>query len=334
MAEIKLAALRLPREVVICECWAREGIQNEATVLPTEAKVRMISRFVEVGFKKIEAVSFAHPKYLPQFADAEEVLRQIPRREGVRYRAIVANMRALERCIEAKKKGFGVDEVAFVIAASEPYNLANVKMTHPENFKLLAEMCKIALAEKFEIVGWVLTAFGCELSGDVALAGVADMGRWWLDHGAKWVGFGDTHGVANPVQVYSFYDYLASYGFNPGNVIVHFHDTRGSGIANSVAALQCGMVQFDSSMGASGGPPAFAGQPVMEKSSFSGNCSTEDLVCLFTEMGVATSLDLARLMEAGHEVEVVVGRRLRANVIQRGPVRHGVLTTPPGLKGG
>lgn len=327
--KFKLSELQLPPEVVICECWAREGIQNEPAVLSTEAKVRMISRFVELGFKKIEAVSFAHPKYLPQFADAEDVLQQIPRKEGVRYRAIVANMRALERCIEAKRKGFGVDEVAFVLAASEAYNLANVKMTHAENFKLLAEMCKMAGAEQFTIVGWVLTAFGCELTGDVGIESVREIGRWWLDQGADWVGFGDTHGVANPRQVYRFYDYLTNYGFGPGNIIVHFHDTRGSGIANSVAALQCGMVQFDSSMGASGGPPAFAGQNIMKKSSFSGNCSTEDLTCLFAEMGVTTGINLAQLMQIGHEIEAVVGRPLRANVIQRGPVRHGVLTSPP-----
>lgn len=318
-----LGEIELPKNVTVCECWAREGIQNEPAVLPTEAKIRLIKSFVELGFQKIEAVSFAHPKYLPQFADAEEILRQVPRKSGVRYRAIVANMRALERCVAAKQDGYGVDEVAFIIAASEAYNLANVKMTHQENLALLKDMCKIARDERMEIVGWVLTSFGCELAGDVPIDKVRDFGRWWLDHGARWVGFGDTHGVANPVQVYKFYDYMANYGFTPGNVIVHFHDTRGSGVANCVAALQCGMVQFDSSMGATGGPPAFAGQASTAMHSYSGNCSTEDLVCLFEEMGVDTGINLTLLMQVGKEVEEVMGRTLRSNVIRRGPVPHG-----------
>jgi hydroxymethylglutaryl-CoA lyase len=314
--------MSLPQETVICECWAREGVQNEPAVIPTEAKVQMIDRLVKAGFRRIEAVSFAHPKYLPQFADAEAILQQIPRPQGVGYRAIVANMRALERCVEAKKNGYGVDEAAFVLAASEAYNLANVKMSHAENMPLLEEMCRIALAEGMDIIGWVLTSFGCELAGDVPIEKVRDLGRWWLDNGARFVGFGDTHGVANPAQVYRFYDYLTKYGFTPANVIVHFHDTRGNGIANSVAALQCGMRYFDSSLGATGGPPAFAGQAGDSRLSSAGNCATEDLVCLFEEMGVRTGIDIRLLLQAGLEAEKFMGRPLRANTVRRGPVPH------------
>ncbi len=322
MRHYKLGELKLPREVILCECWAREGIQNETAVLPTEAKIRMIELMVKSGFQKIEAVSFAHPRYLPQFADAEEILQKIPRREGVSYRAITANMRALQRCVEAKKNGFGIDEAAFVLAASEPYNLANVNMSHAENIPLLEEMCRIAVSEKIEFIGWVATAFGCELAGDIPIETVRDLGRWWLDHGASFVGFGDTHGVANPVQVHKFYDYMANFGFTPGNTIVHFHDTRGNGIANSVAALQCGMVYFDSSLGATGGPPAFSDQHTAALQGSSGNCSSEDLACLFEEMGVHTGIDLLLLMQAGLDVEKIMGRMLRANVIRHGPVPH------------
>ncbi|MBT9172520.1 MAG: Hydroxymethylglutaryl-CoA lyase YngG [Syntrophomonadaceae bacterium] len=314
--------LPLPQEVAVCECWAREGVQNESAVIPTEAKVQMITRLVEAGFRRIEAVSFAHPKYLPQFADAETILQQIPRPEGVGYRAIVANMRALERCVEAKKNGHGVNEAAFVLAASEAYNLANVRMSHAENKPLLEEMCRIALAEGMDIIGWVLTSFGCELAGDVAVEQVRDLGRWWLDNGARLVGFGDTHGVANPAQVYRFYDYLANYGFTPENVIVHFHDTRGNGMANSVTALQCGMINFDSSLGAAGGPPAFAGQTAEASLSTAGNCATEDMVCLFSEMGVKTGINIGLLLQAGLEAEKIMGRPLRANTVRRGPVPH------------
>lgn len=313
---------KLPRQVSICECWAREGIQNEPAVIATEAKVRLIEALVEAGFRRIEAVSFAHPKYLPQFADAEEVLQRIPRREGVRYRAIAANMRALERCLEAKRKGWGVDEVAFILAVSEEYNLANVKLTHAENIPLLKEMCRVARTEKLDIVGWLLTSFGCELAGDIAMEKVRDMSSWWLDQGVRFVGFGDTHGVANPDLVYRFFDYMANYGFTPENTIAHFHDTRGNGIANSTAALQCGMINFDSSLGATGGAPAFATQTAYRPLSSSGNCVTEDLVCLFEEMGVDTGINIERLLQAGHLAEEVLGRQLRSNVLRRGPVPH------------
>ncbi len=317
-----MSGWNLPGEVNICDCWAREGLQNEPSTFPTEAKLKVIKMLVEAGFKQIEVTSFANPKYLPQFADAEEILQKIPRPEGVRYRAIVANMRALDRCIEAKKNGYGIDEAAFILAASEPYNMANVRMTLAENMPLLEEMCHIALGEKIDIIGWVLNSFGCELAGDINMHKVLELGKWWLNQGVRFVGFGDTHGVANPTQVYKFYDYLANHGFTPEKVIVHFHDVRGNAMANSVTALQCGMVYFDGSLGATGGPPAFANQSAGKLYSSSGNCATEDMVCLFEEMGVCTNINVQKLLETGLEAEKIMGRNLRSNIIHRGPVPH------------
>src|SRR5512132_2277882 len=137
--------LPLPGRVVLGECWARDGLQSEERIVPTDAKVEMIARMAEAGFTEIEATSFAHPKYLPQFADAEEVLRRIPRKPGVRYRAICTTMKAVERAVRSKEEGFGVDEIAMVISASEAHNRANVQMTREENKRLLEQMTKRAL---------------------------------------------------------------------------------------------------------------------------------------------------------------------------------------------
>src|SRR5947209_3181749 len=192
--------LPLPARVILGECWARDGLQSEEAIVSTERKVEMIGRMVEAGFTEIEATSFAHPKYLPQFADAENVLRRIPRRPGVRYRAICTTLKSLERAIRSKDEGFGVDEIAMVISASEPHNRANVQMGHDENKRLLEQMTSLALKSGHAVFGWALTSFGCPLTGDVAPAQAIAIGRFWNDLGAELIGFGDTVGVANPRQ--------------------------------------------------------------------------------------------------------------------------------------
>ncbi|GAW93937.1 hydroxymethylglutaryl-CoA lyase [Calderihabitans maritimus] len=327
MNQIRLSQIELPRKVIIGECWARDGLQNEKKIIPTEQKVYMINKFQELGFKKIEVTNFAHPKYLPQFADALEVLKRIDRKPGVDFRAIVTNMRGLERAIEAKEMGYPVQELAFVISASEAHNKANVNMSHKENMALLEKMCEKALEHGFNILAWVLTAFGCPIKGDVPIEKVVEFGKWWKSLGARWIGFGDTTGMCNPRQASYFYEYIKDEGFTPEEIIVHFHDTRGTGIANNVAALQAGMIYFDTSIGAIGGQPA-TGAPLYHLG-YAGNTCTEDLVCMFEEMGVDTGIDIQGLMEVGREAERIVGRQLRSNVIRCGPVQHEPHDYPP-----
>jgi hydroxymethylglutaryl-CoA lyase len=209
--------LPLPQKVVIGECWARDGLQSEPVFVPTEQKVEMITRMVEAGFTEIEATSFAHPKYLPQFADAEEVLRRIPRRPGVRYRAICTTLKAVERAVKSKQEGFGVDEIAMVISSSEAHNRANVQMTREENKRLLEQMTRLALDTGHVVFGWALTAFGCPVSGDVPPAEAIGLGHFWRDVGAELIGFGDTVGVANPRQVSSFYEEVLAAGRATGS---------------------------------------------------------------------------------------------------------------------
>ncbi|GAB4272637.1 MAG: hydroxymethylglutaryl-CoA lyase [Deferrisomatales bacterium] len=317
---LRLHRMELPQNVFIGECWARDGLQNEAQVVSTDDKVEMITRMVEAGIPKIEATSFAHPKYLPQFADAEEVLRRIPRKEGVDYRAICATMKAVERAIRSKEEGYGVQEIAMVISASEEHNKANVNMTHDENKRLLEQMVRASVDSGHAVFGWVLTSFGCPIAGDVPLDHVAAMGKWWKDIGATIIGFGDTVGYSNPRQVSEFYEYMLAEGFTTDEVVVHFHDTRGWGVANSLVALTFGFQYFDTSLGAIGGQPKTGAAEYHR--GFAGNTCTEDLVGMFEEMGVSTGIDIDKLLAMGRRAEEILGRRLRSNFLDAGPVPH------------
>lgn len=310
----------LPRSVVMGECWARDGLQSEPGFVPTDQKVEMITRMVEAGFPRIEATSFAHPKYLPQFKDAEEVLARIPRKKGVHYRGICTTPKAIERAVASKVAGFGVDEIAMVISASERHNRANVNMTHEENKRELEQMTRRSLETGHEVLGWVLTSFGCPITGDVPVKDVIALGRWWKEQGARYIGFGDTTGVANPRQVADFYEEILAAGFTRDEVVVHFHDTRGWGVANTLTALTFGFRYVDSSLGAIGGQPK-TGAASYHKG-HTGNTGTEDLVGMLHEMGIETGVDLQKMIAAGKRAEECVGRPLRSNYILAGPVPH------------
>ncbi|RME21982.1 MAG: hydroxymethylglutaryl-CoA lyase [Deltaproteobacteria bacterium] len=311
---------RIPTSVVMGECWARDGLQNQAMVVPTDAKVEMITRIAEAGIPKIEATSFAHPRYLPQFADAEEVLRRIPRMPGVDYRAICTNLRAVQRAIASKEEGFGVDEIAMVLSSTDAHSRANVNLARDDHQRMLEEMTRLALDSGHVVFGWVLTSFGCPIQGDVDVDEVLRLGRWWKDIGATYIGFGDTTGSANPRQVDEFYTRALDAGFTTDEVVVHFHDTRGWGVANSLVALAHGLRHFDSSLGAIGGQPSTGAATYHH--GHTGNTCTEDLVGMFEEMGVSTGVDIDALLAAGRRAEEILGRRLRSNFLLAGPVPH------------
>lgn len=318
--EFRLHRAELPKEIVVGECWPRDGLQNEAKVVSTDDKVEMITRIVDAGITKIEATNFAHPKYLPQFADAEEVLKRVPRKKGVDYRGICTTLKGVERAVKSKEAGYGVDEIAMVISTSEPHNLANVGMNHIDNKKLIEQMVRLALDTGHVVFGWALTSFGCPIKGDVDPRDAIAMGKWWKDIGATIIGFGDTTGSSNPVQVSRFYEYALSEGFTTDEVVVHFHDTRGWGVANSMTALTFGFRHFDSSIGAIGGQPKTGAAEYHH--GYAGNTCTEDMVGMFEEMGVKTNIDIEKLIGAGRRAEEILGRKLRSNFIDAGPVPH------------
>lgn len=307
--------------VVLCECFARDGLQNEDRIVLTDQKIRFIDAAAEAGFPKIEAVSYAHPRYLPQFADAEEVLRRIRRRPGVRYLGLVPNERGLDRCLEHCQKGYGPDAVGTILSASEPHNQANVRRSVAESKAEIEAICRRALEEGLGVIGGIATAFGCPIQGDVPVAVVADLAAWYADLGVTQVLFGDTTGMANPVQVEAFFTRIRER--LPGLVpIAHFHNTRGTALANCVAALRAGVTHFDASVGGVGGRPKFTEGTYPRVAGLTGNACTEDLVAMFEEMGISTGIHLDRLLDLGRLAEEILGRELYSHVLKSGLIRH------------
>jgi len=301
----------LPKSVNICECWARDGLQGEANFIPTEQKIRMIDIFAEVGFKRIEVTSFSHPKLIKQFSDTLEVIKGISRKPGVTYIGLIPNERGLDRLLDAQQKGSGLDEIIVVISASEAHCLANIERTHVQALSELDRIIKRGLEAGLKINACIGTVFGCPLTGQVPVEKVIEFTQWYLDKGAHYIMLGDTTGEANPLQVKELYSTMLD-RFPGANFIAHFHDTRGAGIANAIAALEMGITMHDSSFGGIGGQPPTT-RPRYHRG-LTGNTATEDLVCLFDEMGVDTGLNLERVLETASLVEEICGRELWGKV--------------------
>lgn len=313
--------MSVPARVVICECFARDGLQNEDQLVPTDLKVGFLDAASETGFPRIEAASYAHPRYLPQFADTEEVLKRVRRKPGVAYLGLVPNERGLDRCLEHCQRGYGPDTVSTILSASEPHNQANVKRTIGESKVEIEAICRRALKEGLRVIGGIATSFGCPIQGDVPWEDVAALAAWYADLGVEAILFGDTTGVANPRQVEGFFGRLRE-RLPQVAPIAHFHNTRGTALANCAAALRAGVTRFDSSVGGVGGRPKFTEGNYPRIMGFTGNACTEDLVAVFEEMGVRTGIDLGRLLELGRLAERILGRELNAHVVKTGPVTH------------
>lgn len=291
--------------VTLCECFARDGLQHEPAFVPTEVKRRLIERFAALGFPRIEATSYANPKLVPQFADASELLRTLPRRPGAFYKATCANPKAVERGLADLDAGFGANEVSLLVSATESHTRKNLNRTRAEQWANVEAMVRLA-GGRFRLVGTVSVAFGCPFEGKVDPGVVAeDMARF-ASLGVTHVALGDTTGLATPTTVKAMVARLPA-GATP---IAHFHDTRGTGLVNYVAAYEAGVRFFDSSFGGVGGHPA----KVQYGEGHTGNVCTEDLVSLFESMGVATGIDLDGLLDTARFCEEVLGRELHGRV--------------------
>ena len=311
--------MAIPREVKICECWARDGIQGEERFIPTEIKLQMIQQMVRLGFKRLEATSFSHPKLVRQFADSVDLLKGLPRGEDLSYIAIVPNQKALERLLDCCQAGHGVQEITAIISASEDHLLANLERTMAEAKPPLARIVRQAGQEGLKVIGCIGTSFGCPLSGEVPLQRVIELTDWYLEQGAHYIMLGDTTGEANPLQVRRVYqEMLARF---PGvDFIGHFHDTRGMGLANTLAALEQGVVYHDSSLGGIGGQPSTT-RPKYHYG-LTGNTCTEDMLVMLDESGVATGIDTVGVIELSRRAEQVCGRELLGHTTRSGPVRR------------
>ncbi len=309
-----------PSSAIVCECWARDGLQSLPVLVSTEHKLEMIDRVTRAGFPKVEVTSFSHPGRLPQFADAVEVLRRLERRRGVSYVVLMPNAKGFDRFEICQKEGHGADEVILMISCSERHNTLNFRMTHAEAMAEHAGIMKRAHALGVKIIGCVGTVYGCPVAGDVSTDDVSRIVRFYVDEGAQTIMLGDTTGVANPRLVRERVGELMQ-RFPGIEFIAHFHDTRGTGIVNSVAMLELGVRYVDCSIGAIGGQPATGSAKY--SAGFTGNTCSEDLIGLLAEMGVQTGIDVGALIEAGRRAEDILGQRLRSNVIRSGPVIHG-----------
>ena len=294
--------------VILCECFARDGLQHEPAFIPTAAKRALVERFAAIGFPRVEATSYSNPKVVPQFADASDLLRGLPRKSGVHYKATCANVRAVERALADLDAGFGADEISLLVSATESHSKRNLNRTRDEQWQNIAEMARAAHG-RFRLVGTISVAFGCPFEGPVDPAVVVSDYERFLSLGVAHVALGDTIGAASPVSVKSLLGNIKG-----GTPIAHFHDTRGTGLVNYVAAYEAGVRHFDSSFGGVGGHPA----KVKYGGGFTGNVCTEDLVNLFESMGIPTGIDRGALLETAELCEQALGRELYGRVTRSG----------------
>ncbi|HEX5040271.1 MAG TPA: hydroxymethylglutaryl-CoA lyase [Candidatus Limnocylindria bacterium] len=293
------------RDVRVYEVGPRDGLQNEGRPIPIEAKLRYLELLADAGLREIEATSFVAPSAIPQLADADELMARLTRRPGVRYPVLVPNRRGLERAEAA-----GVDAVCVFTAASEPFTKANINMTIAESIDAFRPVIERARQLGWWSRGYVSTAFGCPYQGPVGEAAVVGVARELLDLGVDELSIGDTIGVAGPADVRRVVAALLAAGIDADRLAMHFHDTRGTALANVSAALELGIRAFDASTGGTGGCPYAPGA--------AGNLATEDLVYLLEREGCAHGVDLDRLLTAAQMISETLGRPLATKVGQAG----------------
>lgn len=302
----------MDRDVILNECFARDGLQNEARFVPTATKVALIDTFSDLGFPRVEATSYAHPDRVPQFADASEVLTAMKRTEGVLYKASCGNRRAVERANADFDAGTGPNEISLLASASESHSRTNLNASKAEQWERIAAMVELA-GGRYNLVGSLSVAFACPFDGLTDPETVAGDCARFASLGVRTISLGDTIGAATPDRIEATFDMLIA--AHPDIIFVaHFHDTRGLGLANCLAAYRAGCRHFDSAFGGAGGHPA----RIKYGNGYTGNVATEDLVNMFEAMGIRTGIDLDRLIETAGACEAAVGRELYGKVTRTG----------------
>ena len=296
-------AAGLPPRVTIYEVGPRDGLQNEAVAVPVGVKAEFIQRLGDAGLSVIEATSFVHPKWVPQLADAAELLDGLVRRPGVRYPVLVPNERGLDRALEA-----GVEEVAIFGSATETFAQKNLNRSVDESLEMFAPVAARAREAGVAVRGYLSMCFGDPWEGEVPVEQVVSAGVRLLDLGCFELSLGDTIGTGTPGHVTAMLDAFGSAGVGPDRLAVHFHDTYGQALANTVAALEGGVTVVDASAGGLGGCPY--------AESATGNLATEDLVWLLHGMGIETGVDLEALVSTSLWMAEQLGRPSPSRVVQ------------------
>jgi hydroxymethylglutaryl-CoA lyase len=298
-----------PNTVRIREVGPRDGFQNEPETIATEQKVELIDALARTGVRRVEATSFVRADVIPQLADAAQVLERIDVPEGVAVSVLVPNARGLDAALEQRAR---IDEINVFMSASETHNRKNVNRSIAESLTELELVLGRAREAGFRCEGVISTSFGCPYEGHVPPERVLEIAARLRDAGAQEIGFGDTTGMANPRQVGEFFALADASLGGELELTAHFHNTRGQGLANVLAALEAGVESFESSFGELGGCPVPAGA--------TGNIATEDLVSMLHEMGVETGIDLPALLACARRVQEILGRPLGSHTLVAGPV--------------
>ncbi len=328
--------MKYPKKVDLGDITIRDGFQHEEKFIPTEAKLWLAEQLILAGYKKIEVTNFGNPKGMPQFKDADNLMKSIRnskklkgKLEDVEITAVTIRERAVERAIEAKKEGWGPDRILLMVSTSESHQYKNSGLSHKEYWKMSEEYIKKAHDAGIKVNGTVSTIWGCPIEGPTEMKDAVEFTKRWLDIGADDIEHADHDGSASPDRVYKYFSMLLDALPDTSLHLAHFHTTRGWGLANVLAALQAGITRYESTLGGIGGQPAnfVDGVPVSGTGKYYykdpnavGLVTTEDMLVMMDEMGIETGIDIDKILEIGNTVEKIVGRRLRSETVKMGRI--------------
>lgn len=328
--------MNYPKKVTIGDITIRDGFQHEEKFIATEAKLWLAEQLLSAGFKHLEITNLGNPKGMPQFKDADPLLKQLrtskkaaPLLAQAVITAVTIREKAVERAIRAREEGWGPDRILLMVSTSESHHKTNSGLSLEAYWKMSTEWIKKARNVGLKVNGTVSTIWGCPIEGPTDPKKAIEFTRRWFDIGASDVEHADHDGSASPDRVYDYFSRLLDTVGSPEKQIAHFHTTRGWGLANVLAALQAGMMCFESTLGGLGGQPAnfVDGVPVAgtghyyyKDASEVGLVSTEDMAVMMDEMGIDTGLDIDKILDIGNMTERIVGRRLRSESIKNGRI--------------
>ena len=328
--------MNYPKKVVIGDITIRDGFQHEEIYIPVEAKLWLAEQLILCGFKHIEVTNLGNPAGMPQFKDADVLMKALHNSKRVAHlidkvslTCVTIREKAIERAIRNRLEGFGPDRILLMVSTSESHHVKNSGLSLKDYWKMAEEYIKKANDAGINVNGTVSTIWGCPIEGPTDMKKAVEFTKRWFDIGVKDVEHADHDGSASPNRIYDYFSMIMDEFQNPHKHIVHLHTTRGWGLANALAALQAGMTNYEATMGGIGGQPAnfVSGVPVAgtgeyyyADSNITGLNSTEDLVVMFDEMGIETNLDIDKVLETGRMVERIVGRRLRSETIKTGRI--------------
>lgn len=325
-----------PKNIVLGDITVRDGFQHEEKFIPTDAKIWLAEQLILSGINRIEVTNFGNPKGMPQFKDADEVMRGIRTSKKIEHllpqaeiTAVTIREKAVERAVKAYKDGYGPDRILLMVSTSETHHRKNSGLSLEDYWKMSADAIQMAHEYGVKVNGTVSTIWGCPIEGPTDPKKALEFTQRWLEIGADDVEHADHDGSASPNRVYDYYKMIMDAIPDPTKHIAHFHTTRGWGLANVLAALQAGITHFESTLGGIGGQPAnfVDGVPVSGTGSYYykdpslvGLVSTEDLLVMVDEMGINTNINIDKILTLGQTVEKIVGRRLRSESIKSGKI--------------